>query len=271
MHLGAVSAPVADLELVRQSSRRVLRAADALTDAQVAAPCDLPGWSRAELLTHLARNADGFRMLAEAAGAGEVGVMYPGGPEQRARDIAAGRSQPAAAVLRDLRRAVDALAEVWQRLSDSEWDAAGRMATGEYTVRDTVSIRLQELEVHHVDLDVGYTPTDWPVAFVGRALDRALRTLPARAAADRPEMDARYRIEATDHGRAWTVILHGSRVAVARHTDDDTHHGDPDAVVSGWGCDLLAWMLGRNTGADTVTASGNDVSALRLSTWFPYS
>jgi maleylpyruvate isomerase len=266
-----VSAPVADLEMVRQSSRRILRAADALTEREVAAACALPGWSRAELLTHLARNADGFRRIARGAETGEVAVMYPGGAPERAADIAAGRGRPGSAVLRDLRHAVDALAESWQRLSDAEWEAAGRMATGEYTVRDTVSVRLQELEVHHVDLDVGYLPTDWPVAFVARALDRTLRTLPDRASADRPELDARYRIEATDHGRAWTVIMHGSRVAVARDTDDDTHHGDPDAVVSGWGCDLLAWLLGRNTGADTVTASGNDVSALRLSTWFPYS
>ena len=269
--MGVVSAPVADLELVRQSSRRVLRAADALTEREVAAPSALPGWSRAELLTHLARNADGFRRTRAGRRAGEVAVMYPGGAPERAADIAAGRGRPGSAVLRDLRHAVDALAESWQRLSDSEWDAAGRMATGEYRVRDTVSIRLQELEVHHVDLDVGYLPTDWPVAFVGRGAGPQ-RCAPCRIV--RPRTGRRW-TPATGSKRPITarVDRHPARraVAVARETDDDTHHGDPDAVVSGWGCDLLAWLLGRNTGADTVTASGNDVSALRLSTWFPYS
>ena len=56
--------------------------------------------------------------------------MYPGGAAERAADIAAGRGRPGSAVLRDLRHAVDALAESWQRLSDSDWDAAGTDGDG---------------------------------------------------------------------------------------------------------------------------------------------
>jgi uncharacterized protein (TIGR03083 family) len=261
-----------DIEMVRQASCRVLRAADDLGDHEVAEPCALPGWSRAELLTHLARNADGFRRLAEAARAGAVADMYPGGAPARAADITAGRDQSAIAVRADLRRATDALHEAWQQMPEDGWDAIGRMASGEITVASTVAVRCREVEVHHVDLDVGYAPTDWPVAFVTRELAEALRTLPSRGSRGRPELDARYRIEAIDHGRAWIVVLHGARVSV-REVDrvgDAYADDDVDAVVSGWGCDVLAWLLGRNSGSDTVTASGHDVSALRLSTWFPY-
>ena len=51
------------------------------------------GLEPAELLTHLARNADGRRMV-EAAARNEVAPMYPGGPDQRAADIAAGGGRP---------------------------------------------------------------------------------------------------------------------------------------------------------------------------------
>jgi hypothetical protein len=43
-----------------------------------------------------------------------------------------------------------------------------------------------------------------------------------------------------------------------------------DAVVGGWGCDVLAWLTGRRASAGTVTASGDDLGALRLPTWFPF-
>lgn len=267
LHWLAVSAPVADIEMVRRSSERVVRAAEALDDDGVAADCALPGWSRAELLTHLARNADGFRRIAESAVAGEVADMYPGGPSERAADIAAGRGRSTREVLTDLRGAIAALDQAWSELPSECWTAIGRTSTTERTVAATVNVRLRELEVHHVDLDVGYEPTDWPIAFVTRDLDDALRSLPDRAAPGRPELDAKYRVHAIDHGRSWIVVLHGRRVGI-----DDDHGGvEVDATVSGWGCDLLAWLYGRNTGADTVTASGHDVSALRLSTWFPYS
>jgi maleylpyruvate isomerase len=266
---------VADIEMVRemvrQASGRLLRAAGALGDDDLAAPSALPEWTRAELLTHVARNADGFRRMADGAHDRAVADMYPGGAAGRAADIAAGRGRSAREVLPDLRRSIDALYDTWQRLPADRWDAVGRTITGERTIAATVTARLREVEIHHVDLDVGYAPADWPVSFVARELDEALRTLPERALRGRPQLDARYRIEAVDHGRSWTVVLHGARVAVHEDHATSSAPGDADAVVSGWGCELLAWLYGRDAGTRALVASGHDVSGLRLSTWFPYS
>jgi maleylpyruvate isomerase len=272
---GRASGAEADIEMmremVRQASGRLLRAADALGDDDLAAPSALPEWTRAELLTHVARNADGFRRMADGTRDGTVPEMYPSGGAGRAADIAAGRRRSAGEVLPDLHRSIDALYDTWQRLPADRWDAVGRTLAGERTIAATVTVRLREVEIHHVDLDVGYAPADWPVAFVARELDEALRTLSERPVPGRPDVDARYRIEAVDHSRSWTVVLHGARVAV--HEDDKTSNAprDADAVVSGWGCDLLAWLYGRDAGTRTLIASGHDVSAWRLSTWFPYS
>ena len=74
-----------------------------LTAADVAAPSLLPGWSRAHVLTHLARNADGFVNLLTSARTGEAIPMYAS-PEARAADIDAGAGRGPADLLDDLRR-----------------------------------------------------------------------------------------------------------------------------------------------------------------------
>jgi hypothetical protein len=50
---------------------------------------------------------------------------------------------------------------------------------------------------------------------------------------------------------------------------DDSAVAPVDGVVTGWGCDLLAWLYGREPSAAGLTAAG-DLSALRLPQWFPY-
>ena len=257
--------PVADIEAVRQGTRRVLDAIDDLTDEQAAARSLLPGWSRAEVITHLARNADGGRGIAEAAARGEVGLQYPGGPEQRAAGIAAGRGARASALLTDLRRSCDALMESWLALPDDAWERVGKAIGGQRTQREWVFSRLREVEVHHVDLDLGYSPAEWPVAFVTRALEEALTRLPDRSSGRAPAGNGAFRLEATDHDRAWVVRLDGATTVES----DDAALVSVDGVVSGWGCDLLAWLYGRDPSGAGLTAAG-DLSALRLPQWFPY-
>ncbi|MEO8695079.1 MAG: hypothetical protein ABI658_16245 [Acidimicrobiales bacterium] len=40
---------------------------------------------------------------------------------------------------------------------------------------------LRNVEVHHVDLDIGYQPRDWPEFFIEAELAKRLRALPDRA------------------------------------------------------------------------------------------
>jgi len=46
---------------------------------------------------------------------------------------------------------------------------------------EIVTRHLRDLEVHHVDLDAGYTPSDWPAEFVEFELAKRLRDLDRRA------------------------------------------------------------------------------------------
>jgi uncharacterized protein (TIGR03083 family) len=269
-----VRRPDTEIDAVRLSTRRLLRSVDDLTDAQAGEPSLLPGWNRAEVLTHLARNADGTRRVAEAAARGEVGDQYPGGAAEREADIAAGRDRRASEVVADLRRSVDLMIDAWLHLPDDAWEREARTFGRTRTIRETVSARLREVEVHHVDLDLAYGPSDWPVAFVSRALDDAMNTLPQRAVPRRQVLEGRYRIDATDHGCAWVVVLHGNDVDVAPASSSSAAAAAAelvsDGIVTGWGCDLLAWLYGRRPSEGTLTASGDDVRALRLPTCFPY-
>ncbi len=52
---------------------------------------------------------------------------------------------------------------------------------GPRTMAEIVGHHLRNVEVHHVDLDIGYLPSDWPAELVDAELPRRLRSLPGRA------------------------------------------------------------------------------------------
>ena len=239
--------PVADIEAVRQGTRRVLRAVGDLTDEQAAAPVAAAGLvtGRGARRTWPATPTAGAASRSRPRAA-RSGRSTRAGAEQRAAGIAAGRGVGAAALLADLRRSCDALMEAWMQLPDDAWERVGRSLTGERTQREWVWSRWREVEVHHVDLGLGYAASEWPVAFVTRGLDDAFAELPGarRAGAARPPTRP-FRLEATDHDRAWIVSTdgHGRAQRRARRPRDDV---PVDGTVTGWGCDLLAWLYGRD-------------------------
>ena len=97
--------------------------------------------------------------------------MYPSA-EVRAEGIAAGRGASAAVLRADLRGAHERLAEAWNTLPADAWDRTGR-ASATRTMHEFVWVRRREVEVHHVDLGLGYEPSDWPVGFVSARSTRS--------------------------------------------------------------------------------------------------
>jgi maleylpyruvate isomerase len=168
----------------------------------------------------------------------------------------------------DLRRSCDALMEAWMELPDDAWSCVGRSLTGQRTQREWVWARRREVEVHHVDLGLGYSAADWPVAFVTRGLDEAMTELPGRATRRlRAPSDVAFRIDATDQDQSWIVRLGNNGASVER---DDSAVAPADGAISGWGCDVLAWLYGRDPSGAGITGSG-DLTGLRLPEWFPFT
>jgi len=140
----------------------------------------LPGWTRGHLLTHLARNADSHAWLFEGARIREFRQQYPEAG-MRERDIEAGSSRRKHEIFEDLTRATRALEAAWALLEDDQWATQQSTGRANLDMAEIVFRRLREVEIHHVDLDVGYLASNWPELYVEGELHRQLAILPERA------------------------------------------------------------------------------------------
>jgi len=205
------------------ATAKLLVTVSKLDDAAAAAPSLLPDWDRSMVVTHLAANADGVRRAVEAARAGQAVEVYPGGKAARVAEIEAGRAMPAQALLERLDVACRRLRESLGDATDDIWDAPAITSKGEVHIGPGLVVsRLREVEVHHVDLDYGYKPKDWPFEWVLEEMDRAMLDLPSRLPPGTAVV-----LTATDADQRWVA-------------------GSGDAVeVTGTTAELFAWVIGR--------------------------
>jgi maleylpyruvate isomerase len=150
----------------------VIAAAQQLTDFQVAQPSLLPGWTVGHVVTHIARNAEGQKRMLDAALRGEIGQMYPGGPEQRNADIEAGSTRSTAELAADIADSAARLEAAWEAMTPEAWAGRGIAPYGEVTMSDLPFIRWREVAVHHADLGLGYSWAVWDAGYVRLELAR---------------------------------------------------------------------------------------------------
>ncbi len=106
----------------------VLVADGTLTDDRARSPSLLDGWTVGHVLTHIARNADGFTGILAAAERGEIADQYEGGVEGRGAGIEAGAGRPAVQQVADVRRTIWAL-EQQIAVTTVGWEGSGRGST----------------------------------------------------------------------------------------------------------------------------------------------
>ena len=141
------------------------------------------------MLAHIARNADALNNLLTWARTGVETPAYAT-PTARADGIEAGAYRPLDEQIDDIR---DELARGSPRRPTRCRPTAGPSCSARQgSAARVVWRRLREVEVHHVDLDAGYAPADWPEAFTLRLLHelvhdrpRSAGAVPAVAVADR--------------------------------------------------------------------------------------
>ena len=193
-------------------------------DDAFAAPSALPGWTRAHVLTHLARNADAMINLLTWA---RTGVPTPAYASREARDeaIEAGAARSPAEIRQDVVDASDRLAVEVRKTPKAAWPARITNVQGrEIPATDIPWIRAREMWIHSVDLDVGASFDDFPAPMVTELL-----TDVAAAMGEKPDCPP-LRLVAPD-GTTWEI-------------------GDQEAAttVSGPAPELAAWLLGRGKG-----------------------
>ncbi|MFD8223526.1 maleylpyruvate isomerase family mycothiol-dependent enzyme [Streptomyces massasporeus] len=220
-----------DLASVRDATERLLTAVGKLDNAAVTHPSRLPGWSRGHVLAHLARNADALVNVLQGR------PMYVSG-DARDADIERDAPRGLDVQLADLRESAARFQEEGDAPAD--WARTVELRNG---VTDSASRvpfrRWVEVELHHVDLDIGYELEDLPADFTEREIDFL-----ADRFAGHPDVPP---TRLTDGTRAW-------------RTGRDVE-GGPEVTVTGPPADLLGWLAGRRTGA-ALTVDGGPLPAL---------
>ncbi|GAA5209146.1 maleylpyruvate isomerase family mycothiol-dependent enzyme [Streptomyces thinghirensis] len=219
-----------DLASVRDATERLLTAVGKLDNASVTESSRLPGWTRGHVLAHLARNADALVNVFEGR------PMYVSG-EARDADIERDAPRPLDAQLADVRESAARLQDAWAVPGD--WSRTVELRNG---ITDSASRvpfrRWVEVELHHVDLGIGYELEDLPAEFT----ERETEFLAARFAGHPDVPPTRL----TDGTRAWST----GREASA-----------PEVTVTGPPADLLGWLAGRREGT-ALSAEGGPLPSL---------
>ncbi|MEV0493628.1 maleylpyruvate isomerase family mycothiol-dependent enzyme [Streptomyces atratus] len=208
-----------DLAAVREATDRLLSATVKLDDVTAAEPSRLPGWSRGHVLAHLSRNADALVNVLQGR------PMYADS-ETRDRDIERDAPRPLTEQLADLResaaRFLAAAAE------PADWSRTITMRNGVTDSASRVPFRRWiEVDLHHVDLGIGYELEDLPDEFVAREIDFL-----AERFGRHPDVVSTG--VAADDGRFWTTGGGAEGPAVA---------------VRGPAPELLGWLSGRRDGS----------------------
>ncbi|WP_226363694.1 maleylpyruvate isomerase family mycothiol-dependent enzyme [Pseudonocardia abyssalis] len=201
-------------------------------DDAFAAPSGLPGWSRAHVLTHVARNADGMINLLTWARTGVPTPAYAS-VEARNADIEAGATRSPAAIRDDVVDSSDRLALAVREMPKQAWSAHVKNVQGvEIPATDIPWLRAREMWIHAVDLDVGASLTDLPVPMLVELVGDVVRVVGAKP--NCPPL----RLVASDAEHGWTL-------------------GDGSGPeLKGPAASLAAWALGRSRGKDLRTSEG---------------
>ena len=230
--------PLLDETLLATS--RYLQALTLLDDESAGRPSGLPGWSRAHVVAHLSRNADAFTRVLQQVRDGEPASMYLGQDARDADIEATVRRHDLVGLLADARESSARFAEAASTCTADPATPYTRVPGGAegFALATVAARRRAEVEIHHADLDLGYSPTDWPADFargvVGQRQDE-LAALPQGC----PSMV----LCATDVEGLWKL---GS--------------GQGPEIHGAVG-DLAWWLVGRGGGRG-LTCSSGDLPAL---------
>ncbi|MDQ0830251.1 maleylpyruvate isomerase [Streptomyces achromogenes] len=219
-----------DLESVRTATERLLNALAGRDDASVAEPSRLPGWSRGHVLAHLARNADALVNVFEGR------PMYADA-QVRDADIERDAPRPLPVQLADVRESAARFQAA--AAAPADWSRTVELRNGVVDAAARVPFRRWvEVELHAVDLGIGYELEDLPSEFTVRETEFL-----AERFAGHPDVPP---TRLTDGTRAWRT---------GRKADE------PEVTVTGTPADLLGWLAGRRDGAG-LTIDGGPLPAL---------
>jgi maleylpyruvate isomerase len=220
----------AEQELLADATARLVRTVDSFGDDDFGRSSDLPGWTRAHVVAHLALNAEGLAAALQGVVAGEPTPMYRS-QEARDADIDELAGEAPAELRTRLMAACTEFADAAAAVPTDQWGTrVERTPGGErtFTAVSAVAMRLREVEIHHADLDAGYTRREWPPQFSALLLDAMAKRGLARSP---------FTAAPTDLDGTW-------------------QYGEGGPTVRGTAADLGWWLTGRGEGEGLTSDDG---------------
>lgn len=226
---------------------RLERAADtfaakisSLSDDDVRAGTELPGWTRGHLLAHVTHVSNAVARQAEYALRGELIEFYDGGQGGRTQAIEMAAGHSADEHRADIAAAFTRALTVLGSLTPDQWQLPISYRDG--VVMDGALAYWRELVIHLADLQVGRGPETWSKEFCLYLIDFLAVRVPA---------DTRLKL---------------LPLALPPLTVGD---GDNAVSVSGMLTDIAAWLAGRTPtmGSLRAEAAADSVALPTLLPW----
>lgn len=168
-----------DLSRLGRETDMFLATVASLSDAEMAAASLCEGWSRADVIAHVASSGRALVNLIDGAVSGEEREPYPA-HEVRSREISALAALQREELLKELRESARNFAEQAQRLN-AELAAQDVNMNGKVIpATSIVALRIAEVVVHHHDLDTAWTIEEADPDSLLDALEAVVRSLGAR-------------------------------------------------------------------------------------------
>lgn len=219
---GAKHEVTATLPWMRAGTEHLLTVVASLSDGEFGGESRLPGWSKAHVIGHVARNAEALARLATWARTGAETPMYAD-RAQRAAEIEESAVQPPHVLRASLATTADLLDAALGRLAPDHWTATVRSALGrEIPAAEIPWMRIREVWLHAVDLTGDAAVHEIPDGVVDLLLDDVCAGLSTKE--NCPDVT----VAPTDRAAVWRL-----------------GPGEPRTVARGSAAELVGWLTGR--------------------------
>lgn len=156
-----------------------LATVESLVDDEMTAPSRCEGWTRADVIAHVASSGRALVKLIDWATSGEERPLYAS-RDARSQEIAALAALPRQELLGELRDSARNFAEQAQRLGGELAAPEVQLNGKALPATSIVALRIAEVVVHHHDLDTAWTIEEADPDSLLNALEAVVRSLRAK-------------------------------------------------------------------------------------------
>ena len=217
-----------DLSRLGRESDMFLATVESLADDELTAPSLCEGWTRADVIAHVASNGRALVKLIDWATSGEERSLYAS-TDARSQQIAALATLPRKELVAELRESARSFAEQAQRLGGELAAPEVQLNGKALPATSIVALRIAEVVVHHHDLDTAWTVEEADPDSLLNALEAVVRSLRGKGS---PGMTL-----VTEERDEWVIGDGGLRVVSDREgllqwlARGDAEHIDVDGPV----------------------------------------